>query len=387
MAQSNVPAFLKYALILSLGAIILLFPIPLPPGAGDGDFQAYWSSAYLFARGMDFSDADLIGEVERSQTNWDKPETLYAWYSPIGNVILLPFTLIPFTKAVYYWLVLNIIILFYSAVLIWGDADSRKWIPLLAVFSFSMTVISLVFGQINTLEVLGLALFLHFIRLDRQYLAGASLVLTTIKPHLVLLTLPILFLDLFRKKEWKPLTGFVFGLGFCVLVLFIFNPQWLQSFWRVITSGMSTVRETPNINGLLVVAGKYTLGKLVWLIALPGAVIWWLKDGQKWNRRTFIDLSITLGLIVSPIGWSYDQIMLLFPVLSILAWATKGELPRQSSRFIVATLIVGNLAAYLLRTSTPSDVWFFWVPLLVLGLYLFAYRNRQPSPPERRLAQ
>jgi hypothetical protein len=376
MAQSKISKVLRYALIISLVATILLFPISLPPGAGDGDFQAYWSSAYLFAHGMDFSDSDLMGDVERSLTNWDKPETLYAWYSPIGNVILLPFILIPFNTAAYYWLILNIIVLFSSAMLIWVDTDSRKWIPLLAVFSFSMTIISLVFGQINTLEVLGLALFLHFIRTDRRYFAGGSLVLTTIKPHLVILTLPILLLDLLRRKEWKVLTGFVIALGFCILVLFVIYPSWPQSFWTVVTSGMNTVRETPNINGLLVLVGEYTIGKLIWLIALLGGVLWWLKDGQDWDRRTFIDLSVTLGLIVSPIGWSYDQIMLVYPILSMLAWIAKGELSKPSSLTILPLLIVANLISYRQRVYVLSDVWFFWVPMVVLGVYLVANRKR-----------
>lgn len=379
MVQSKVSKVLRFALILSLGATVLLFPIPLPPGAGDGDFQAYWSSAYLFAHGMDFSDSGLMGEVERSHTNWDKPETLYAWYSPIGNVILLPFAFIPFTQAVYYWLILNIVVLFYSAMLIWGDADSRTWIPLVAVFGFSMTIISLVFGQINTLEVLGLALFLHFIQSDRKYLAGVSLVLTTIKPHLVILTLPILLLDMLRGKEWKALTGFFLGLGFCILVLFAFYPPWLQSFWTVVKSGMGTIRETPNINGLLVLVGEYTFGKLIWPIALLGGVLWWLKVGQGWDRRTFIDLSVTLGLIVSPIGWSYDQIMLIFPILTLLAWSVTGQLPRQVSIAVIAVLVGGNIAAYYLRTFTPSDVWFFWIPFVVLGLYLFSAYSRRRS--------
>lgn len=379
MAHSKVSKILRYALIISLGATILLFPISLPPGAGDGDFQAYWSSAYLFAHGMDFSDSDLMGNVERSLTNWDKPETLYAWYSPIGNVILLPFILIPFNTAAYYWLILNIIVLFSSTMLIWGDTDSRKWIPLLAVFSFSMTIISLVFGQINTLEVLGLALFLHFIRTDRRYLAGGSLVLTTIKPHLVVLTLPILLLDLLRRKEWKVLTGFFLVLVFCILILFAFYPPWLQSFWTVVTSGMSTVRQTPGINGLLVLVGEYTFGKLIWLIALFGGVLWWLKDGQDWNRRTFIDLSVTLGLIVSPIGWSYDQIMLVYPILSMLAWIAEGELSKPSSLTILTLLIVTNLISYRQRVYVLSDVWFFWVPLVFLGLYLFAAYSRRRS--------
>ena len=378
MAQiSNISNTLKIILIILLGTIIVLFPISLPPGAGDWDLQAYWSSAYLFARGQDFSDPVTLGEIEHTLTTRDDPDTLYSWFSPIGNIVLLPFTFIPFTKAVFYWLVLNIIILFYSAMLIWERPDSRLWIPLLAVFSFSMTVVSLVFGQINFFEVLGLALFLALSKSNRQYLAGASLVLTTIKPHLVILTLPILLLDLLRKKEWRVLTGFSLALAFCLTILFAFYPPWMQSFWTVITSGMSTFRETPNINGLLVLIGEYNLGKLIWLIILILGVIWWWKRGQTWDRRTFIDISLAAGLIVAPIGWSYDQIMLLFPILSLLSWITQGETSRQTSRAILIILIAANLLTYILRTFTPSDVWFFWVPFVVLGLYLVSQRKKQ----------
>ena len=144
----------------------------------------------------------------------------------------------------------------------------------------------------------------------------------------------------------------------------------MQSFWTVISSGMSTVRETPTINGLLVLVNEFTIGKLIWLITLVAGIVWWCLRGQNWNRRTFIDISVTLGLIVSPIGWSYDQVMLIFPVLTLLAWTVNNKLPKQTARAVIAVLIIGNIAAYYLRTFTPSDVWFFWVPMIVLGLYL-----------------
>ncbi|HSO12805.1 MAG TPA: glycosyltransferase family 87 protein [Anaerolineales bacterium] len=382
MAQAGTTKFspvVRLILILLLGGVLLLFPVTLPSGAGDMDLQAYWGSAYLFAHGQDFSDSDALGEVQRTLANRTRSDTQYAWFSPIGNVILLPFTLIPFTKLVYYWLILNVVAFFYSTILIWEQTDRRVWIPLLAVFSFALTLISLIFGQINSLEVLGLALFLSLSKSNRHYLAGASLVLTTIKPHLVIITLPILFLDLLRKKEWKTLIGFFIALGFCFIVLFAFYPPWVQSFWTVMTSGMSTVRETPNINGLLVLIDEYTIGKLLWIITLIVCTVWWWLRGQNWDRRTFIDLSITVGLVVSPIGWSYDQVMLIFPILSLLSWAVNGSLPKQVSKSIVAILIIGNLAAYILRTFTPSDVWFFWVPFVVLGLYLITYKRLHNS--------
>ncbi len=371
---TNSSPIVKLVLVLLLGALILLFPISLPPGAGDRDLQAYWSSAYLFAQGEDFSDPIRLGEIERSLTTHAGSETLYSWFSPTGNVVLLPFTLLPFTRAVSYWLVINIIILFGSALLLWGDTD-RKWIPLVAAFSFSMSVYSLVFGQINFMEVLGLALFLSLFRADRPYLAGASLVLTTIKPHLVILTLPILLLDLLRKKEWKVLAGFLAAMLLCMLVLFAIYPAWVQSFAGVVTSGMGNVRETPTLTGLLVILGQYTIGKGIWIIALLAGISWWLKSGKNWDRRRFIDISLAAGLIVAPVGWSYDQIMLLLPILSLLAWVVRGAMPATVSKIIVALLILGNLLAYLQHIPVPSDVWFFWIPFFVLGLYMAAWNR------------
>ncbi len=377
MAQGNfLNVFTRFILILLIGAIILLFPITLPSGAGDMDLQAYWGSAYLFAHGQDFSDYDALGEVQRAFANRTRSDTQYAWFFPTGNVILLPLTVIPFTRVVYYWLILNVVIFFYSTVLTWEGPEKRVGIPLVAVFSFALTLISLIFGQINSLQVLGLALFLALSKSNKPYIAGASLVLTTIKPHLVILTLPILFLDLLRKKEWKTLTGFFIALGFCFTVLFAFYPPWIQSFWKVFSSGMNTVRETPTINGLLVLLDEFTIGKLLWLVTLVMGIIWWWQRGLNWNRRTFIDISVTVGLIVSPIGWSYDQVMLIFPILTLLARSVSGQLPKQTSRVVIIGLILGNIAAYYLRTFTPSDVWFFWVPMVVLGLYLLAQKQK-----------
>jgi len=374
MVQGNYSNAAKHILILLLAVVVLLFPITLPSGAGDMDLQAYWGSAYLFAHGQDFSNSNALGDVQRTLANRTRLDTQYAWFFPTGNVILLPLTFIPFTRAVYYWLILNVLAFFYSTILLWEQADERIWIPLIAVFSFALTLISLIFGQISSLEVLGLALFLMLSKSRKPYLAGASLVLTTVKPHLVILTLPILFLDMLRKKELKTLTGFLIALGFCFIVLFAFYPPWLQSFWTVFTSGMRTVRETPTINGILVLLGEYTIGKLIWLVVLLAGMVWWLR-GQNWDRRIFIDISVTVGLIVSPIGWSYDQVMLIFPILTLLAWVVTDKLPKQASRIVVAVLIIGNIAAYYLRTFTPSDVWFFWVPMVVLGLYLFARKQ------------
>jgi len=92
-----------------------------------------------------------------------------------------------------------------------------------------------------------------------------------------------------------------------------------------------------------------------------------------------IDLSLMVGLVVSPIGWSYDQVILLLPLLRVLSWAVDGSLSKKASTALVAGLVFANLAAYVQRTLSPSDVGFFWVPLFVLGVYFIAWqRTRKP---------
>ena len=156
---------------LFIAGMLIFFAVPfrLPPNIGTGDFRPYWSSSYLLAHRQDFSDPSTVDNVEQTLTGWNEPYTMYAWFAPTGNLVLLPYTLFPFTRAVYYWLITHITIAFFSALLIWRKTASHPWIPLVATFGFSMTLLSLIFGQVNGLVVLGIALFLFLSDLGRDH--------------------------------------------------------------------------------------------------------------------------------------------------------------------------------------------------------------------------
>lgn len=219
---------------------------------GTGDFRPYWSASYLLRQGQDFSDPVLMDHIERTLTGWDKSFTMMGWFAPTGMVFLLPFTLLTFEKAAFLWLLFNIMILCITAILLWKKGNRRIWIPLLAIFTFPMTLLSLYVGQINTIVLFGLTIYLSLEKSKHQYLHGVGLALTTIKPHLVILTLPLIILDSFYHKQWKILIGFISTFLFSAIVLFAFYPPWISSFWNLISSRMSTLRETPTISGLVV---------------------------------------------------------------------------------------------------------------------------------------
>ena len=105
--------------VLTIGVIIfLVYPFPLPAKIGVLDFRPYWSSSFLLAHGQDFSDASKLYNIERALTGWSETYPMHAWFAPIGNVILLPYTIFPFTRAAYYWLLTNIAVVFLGTLLI-----------------------------------------------------------------------------------------------------------------------------------------------------------------------------------------------------------------------------------------------------------------------------
>ena len=368
--------FLLVASLLGIFTFVLFaFPIHLPGNVGATDFRPYWSSSYLLAHGRDFGDPKQLDHVERTLTGWDDPYTMHAWFAPTGNLILIPFTYLPFSQAVYYWLLVNIAAISISGILLWPFKNNHPWIPLIVTFVFSMTLASLADGQINTFVVLGLGLFLSLTDAKQEYLAGMSLLLTTIKAHLVIIALPLLLLDLTQKRRWKTLTGFGISLIGCALILTMLYPLWPASFWKLLSLGMGMTRETPTLNGLLVIAGEYIWGKWIWLPALAIAAVAWQKSGKEWNQRTLVDVSIIIGLIVSPVGWSYDQIMLLFPILHIIEWINIGVLNTRETRSVIMILLLANGLSFHQRTIGISDVWFFWVPLITAPIYYFVWER------------
>lgn len=370
-----------FAIILlsTLTFLLVTTPVQLPGMVGETDFRPYWSSSYLFIRGSDFGNPEQLDHIERTLTGWDEPYTMHAWFAPVGNLILAPYTFLPFSQAVIFWLITSAVAIVTSSLLIWPYKKTHLWTPIVVTLSYSMTLVSLAAGQINTFEVFGLALFLALKNANYNFRAGLFLILTTIKAHLVIITLPLLLLDLIRKKQMRTLAGFFISLLGSAIVLFAINPGWPASFLKLLTFGMEVTRETPTLNGLLVIMGEYIWGKWLWVLFLGIAAAIWLKMGKKVDYRTLIDITILLGLTVSPVGWSYDQIMLLFPLLRIFEWIQEHVLKKNEAYFIILLLFIANGFSYYQRSLEISDVWFFWLPLLVAMLYFYGLKRMNSS--------
>jgi hypothetical protein len=359
------------ALIIFMAGTAMI-PVPALAGMGVIDFRPYWSSSYLLRQGQDFSDSSNMDRIERTLTGWRETYTMHAWFSPTGNLALLPYTYFPFERAAHFWLVTNIYVILISAALLWFKTKKQIWVPIFAVLIFSPTLLSIKYGQVNTLVLAGLALFIYFDKTGGNFLAGASLILTTIKPHLVILTLPLLILNGIHRRNWRMLAGFTTALISCAAILFLLYPSWLVSFWNLVFSGMSNFRETPTFAGIFAASGDRQFGKWIWVAGLMAASIAWWMQKNRLDQQTMIDISLMAGLLLSPIGWSYDQIILIIPIIRILKWVVRGSLNKKTAAMLVMVLAAANGVLFYERTLLLSDAWFAWTPALTLAIYLTA---------------
>lgn len=146
---------LSALLLLAVLLLVLLVSFPLPEELGAIDFRPYWSASYLFARGADFGDLQALDQVERRLTGWQGAFTMQAWFTPLGHLILAPLTFLPFQPAAKTWLLINILCFSITAWLLSEELNRLRWVALLVAFSFSATLTSLFFGQVNSLTLLG----------------------------------------------------------------------------------------------------------------------------------------------------------------------------------------------------------------------------------------
>ncbi len=130
--------------------------------------------------------------------------------------------------------------------------------------------------------------------------------------------------------------------------------------------------QSSNLGGLLLLVTGQVGFKLWGLVLLPFvALAWWLW-GARASLRVVVDVSILLSVLAAPYGFSYDQVILLVPLISILSWIAARKLGRRQSVLILSVLVLANIASYYTRVTVSNEVYFFWIPLGAIVIYLYA---------------
>lgn len=338
---------------------------------GSLDFVEYWSAARLVMDGGNPYDPTALLAVERA-AGWPWEDPLPMWNPPWTLALVLPVALLPFGVASFVWLLVQLGLLLVSGLLLWryfAAQEGREWLSFYLVVGFFPSLSALKLGQISPWMLLGLIGFLWAERQRQDWVAGASLSLLMIKPHVTYLFLAAALWWAWRRERWSILVGWIAGLiGTSTLVLSLAPPVFRDYV------GAVRVPEwiTPTVGGWLRVA----LGmERTWLQFLPsvlggcGLVLWLWRRRGPWCWEALAGPLLLASVMTAAFGWSFDQVVLLPPVVAIVSGL---RAQRRLKRGVILLALVGaqvGLAA--MNHWGVNDAFAVWhAPLLGL-LYLW----------------
>lgn len=332
---------------------------------GEYDFVGYWSATYLFRNGENPYDPELMEITQDTKLETSQDYTIMAWNPPTLFVFLLPLTWLSFLQAKFVWLIINLAIVISAGLILanlYGPAKNVKFIlaSLLFAMLFPPVISGLFMGQVTFLVLFGLTASMALIKKGAWFQAGMALILTTVKPHLVVLPLIYLLLHMAQQRQFKGWLGFLSSGIICISILFIFRSNWISDL-----IGLSMIAPvnwaTPTIGGLLsslriTDSARYLI---LLFVPLPVLLAWHHK---KYSMEFSTALLTLITIPVTFFGWNYDQSLLLIPIAQIFGWLAQSK--KHFSKALAIIVIGASLVANgYLRLLSINDMFFVWVPL------------------------
>jgi hypothetical protein len=377
--QLNLRAILEF---LVVGICTFAFSVLLvgvgaalfgPNAAGSRDYIEYWAAGQQIVHHQDPYDEDAILQLERS-ARYPADLTVQVMGNPPSALpLLLPLGLVGPRTGLLLWELLLVTVVITSVYLIREMYGSPKNLLHLLGFSFAPTLSCLLAGQVGILILLGLVLFLRW-HLSRPFLAGASLWLCLLKPHLFLPFGVVLLVWIALTRSYRILAGTAAAMGISCSVATMMNP----AIWTQYQSMMKTERidrlPLPCLSPMLRV---YVYPHTMWLQCLPAflgcvwALAYFLKRRHKWNWVEDGSILMLVSVFVAPYSWFFDQVILIPAVLHGI-YSTRSRTYVAIFALMSAVIEIGAL-----RGVKLDSKFYLWTAPAWLVWYVLATRTSQ----------
>jgi hypothetical protein len=363
--------------VLGVAAVFALGPRLLDPAIWPAeDYVVFWGAGRLHLEGDNPYDLDRMHAIQR-QHGSDRPYALPMYNPPWALPFLMPFSLFDFPASRALWLLFGVATFLISIGVLanfYKLPESKRFVAWCVCFTFLPTLLLLRMGQLTLFPLLGLVGFLYFQERKQSFWAGAALVLTAVKPHLVALVLVAVLLWALWERRWLLLASGA-GLGAMLIALpFLWSPGVYQNYSAFLSQSPPSFL-APTVGALL----KHYVAEPRWISFVPvvagviwvGAHFWRNRNGWDWGRE--MPLLALVSLLVCPYGWSYDLALVIIPLIGTLAALA---LANQEMRFrlVVGLFLTINVAMWVMNAvvKVPEHYYVWVVPVLLAGYVVSA---------------
>jgi hypothetical protein len=390
-----------------------------PAVLGLHDYVAYWSAGRLNALGSNPYSPEQLLPVQQA-VGWDEGWPNIMYYPPWALPVVMPFGLIPYGLSRLLWLILHLALVLFCADRTWHLYGGRppyrwhkkgvwnptscakgvesaqgqgsrhlfcaqpryRWLACAVALTFVPTLIALRMGQIGPLMLLGVAGFLCLEQKQRDWLAGAALVLAAIKPQLLYLFGLAVVVWAVDRRRWAVLAGGVMAGLTALGVALAANPHVLEQY-RYALANPPSGNITPTLGAML----RLLLGEdKTWLQFVPTVIgiawfAWyWHRHRRNWVWVEQAPLLLMASFLTTSYGsWVFDLVILLVPVLQMARWAADSGQRRAMAVALASYVAIDGVALVMnLRGATyPS---FIWMTPAILVCYVMARGLISPQP-------
>jgi hypothetical protein len=293
----------------------------------DNDFFTFWLAGHIVSQGSNPYDSAtwIAGYHEFKIDVIANPTFLY----PLPLALLLaPIGLLPFHTAYIAWVtMLQFVIIASFVLLLFIPGLPRTkffFLPLLAgLVLFRPTILTLTQGQIIGFLLFVLVGIAALFKKGRWGWGGVLLGLLVLKPNLGLIIILLTGVWLAYHRHWKALIGATSSALVLLIIGLVYNPGWVGEYLQVGGSKLAqTFGASPTVWGLSALACRVDttctsyLGGISSLLIF-GFSMWLLYRSKNLTPLEVLGLVVTVTLLIAPYTWTYDQLLLLIPIVPI----------------------------------------------------------------------
>lgn len=365
---------------------------------GSTDLYPTWKAAQLFwKQGVNPYD-ERIGQ-ESQQQIYGRParegEDEFQFVYPFYSILHLgPLAFFNFQLAAGIYIEILLIGMLVALTL---TLDAVRWLPSPAVLAVLLlftllgyfTVRGLLLAQPGLLVYIFQVVTLWGIFKKRDTLAGVALALTTLKPQISFLIVPLVLLWAFVAQRRRLIAAFAGGFVGLMAISFVLEPAWFGD-WLERVTGYAGYAETYSTTYILADIFPFDSGLYVIFsgLLLAGMFYFWkrlLWDGYLNELPWVFFLTATVTLLIAPRTATTSYVM-LYPVLYITAMLMSRK--KQAGRIWIGGLglLIGYWLLHIL-TVPPKDeggaggearIVYVVFPVLIL-LLLWGHRKAWPA--------
>ena len=346
----------------------------------NNDFFTFWLAGHMVTLGGNpYAPVQWVAGHHEFGVTWI-PNQAYVYPLPL-SLLFAPLGLLPLKQAYTLWVALSELMILATLVLLLaaraGSRFGKVFLPLLVgMIFFRPTILTLFNGQISGLLLLLLTGTIFLWEKGKWEWGSLFLPLLMLKPNLGAPILALVGIWLLFQKRYKPILVIASGLLALLVIGLLQNPHWISDYWSIGNNKLvENFGGSPTVWGLgYLVCGHNSactlaVGGIAGLLFLFAFLWLVLPRRDDISALRLVALAATVTLLITPYTWTYDQLLIVLPIVDITL-----ALDKNGYRFtLVSSLFLGLdiLVVILLILDAILNVEILnaVVPILILGLY------------------